>query len=247
MHRPNVRRDDPSWAIYCAHCGRDRRCNGTHSCSRALKSSCFWVVPAGNADMGMRPHLWKLRLLNKVAVRENKSSPNKSNEKSHSFHTGTFFLFLFFETNENRTETSPASAVYYFIFLWQLLKNISLSDSRYTQESPEFVSFRPSVHRKHQSIRFISISYFFGQCVPRPSLSCHITLFFVYLSLQISRELVTKVIRVWSVGSFCIFSSLCFVIMKCCHINVCASHSAAFPFSICFPSCSSDRSQLQLV
>ena len=57
-------------------------------------------------------------LVNKAAVMENKSSPNKCNEKPHAFqqidkyrktlffffltHRGMFFLFLFFETNKTK-------------------------------------------------------------------------------------------------------------------------------------------------
>lgn len=75
--------------------------------------------------------------MNKAAVMQDKSSPNKYNEKPHSFqeivyrkrlffffltHGGTLFLFLFlsFETNKQETkpETSPASVVCCLLFFY---------------------------------------------------------------------------------------------------------------------------------
>lgn len=115
-----------------------------------LSSAC-WLCRRGYVTAPLRSRAAG-GLVNKVAVMQDKSSPNEYNEKPHSFqqivyrkyfffffltHRGMLFLFLFlfFETNKQRTkpETSPSSVVCcllflsrYIFFLWKLLTKYRL-------------------------------------------------------------------------------------------------------------------------
>lgn len=151
-----------------------------------------------------------VRLVNKVALMENKSIANAHSEKPHSFqqvhlqkntsffftHRGTFFPFLFlFSEIKTKPKTSPPSVAHQFSSpVGTLHENYLLSDSIYS----------------HQLLPWSRAATQHWTCVFIPTN-------FKGVNHQSNQSLVN--------GVFLCFSSWCLVFMKGCHIYVCSPHS----------------------